>query len=360
MKRSAMTLIELLAALVILSAVAASAASTLQEASASARESSLRAGAARALAACPDLTRALAGGAREDEAWPRELATADGQEWRVSFSVPEPAPPDEAPDVADSDEAGQVVLKVVWATVVVECRGGSESGEWIEVWRFETPVPPPPPEPTIAPNERGSERRRRGRVGRRRRDLDPSRPAMTLIETLTSLAILSMLAGVVGVWTTSTLRLQSRIAASGPDDLIVALGALRADLDSALLGESGPAINVVDDGAVLEIIAPPRGPGLGMTNTPPSWRTVRWHVDPARSALVRTEIGDSDAVGVALENVAAFHAEIVEREAPSEAIRTQSSVGTSADAAPTIALAVSIDRIDAGSRSSDFRWESTP
>ncbi|MBL0922082.1 MAG: type II secretion system protein [Phycisphaerales bacterium] len=358
MKRSAMTLIELLAALVILSAVAAAAARTLQEASASARESALRAGAAQAIAACPDLTRALAGGALETEAWPRQVATADGQVWRVGFSVPEPAPPDEAPDVADGGQAGSAALQVVWATVVVERRGESGSGEWIEARRFETPVPLP--EPTFAPNARGSSRRRRWRVDRICRDAERHRSAMTLIETLASLAILSMLAGVVGVWTTSTLRLQSRIAASGPDGLIVALSALRADLDSALLGESGPAIHLLDDGAALEIIAPPRGPGLGMLSTPPAWRTVRWRVDPALSALARTEIGDSDSTWLALENVAAWRAEIIERGASTGPLPRTAAEARPPDAIPGVSLAVRIERISDATGALEFRWESTP
>jgi len=360
MKRSAMTLIELLAALVILSTVAASAASTLQEASASARESALRTSAAQAVAACPALTRALAGGALECEVWPREVATADGRVWRVSFNVPEPAPSEEALDVAESDEAGHAALEVVWATVVVDRRGEPGGGEWIEVWRFETPVPPPPPGPTIAPGDRGSGRRPRGRVGRRRRDIDPNRPAMTLIEALASLAILSMLAGVVGVWTTSTLRLQSRIAASGPDELSVALSALRADLDSALLGESGSAINVVDDGAALELIAPPRGPGLGASSVAPWWRTVRWHVDPARSALVRTEIGDTEPTWVVLEDVAGFRAEMIGHDASSDPLRKTVANAPSADTIPMVSLVVSIDRIEAAPGPLEFRWESTP
>lgn len=357
MKRPAMTLIELLAALVILSAVAASAASTLQEASASARSSALRNGAAQALAACPDLARALTGGVREDEFWPREVSTSDGKRWRVSFATPEPLPQDIQTDAAILDEAESVGLDVAWATVVVQVRGEPGASDWIEAWRFETPIPNP--EQTIPSGQASSTPRRRGRSDRRRCRSESQRSAMTLIETLASLAILSMLAGVVGVWTTTTLRLQSRIAASGPDELSVALAALREDLDSALPGDLGPVIKVLDDGAVVEVVAPPRGPGLGMSDTPPSWRTVRWQADSVRAALVRTEVGDSESTWIAAERVISIHAELVDTTSDAT-IGGPNPPGLSGDAASAISLLVRINWEDPSRNSSEFRWESAP
>lgn len=143
------------------------------------------------------------------------------------------------------------------------------------------------------------------------------RRAMTLLEVLAALVILSAFVAALGAWTSASARSVAATRAAAIDRLPVhrALAALRADLE-----ESSGVIEFDDEANTVALVTN-HAAGGGT----PAWKRVLWRYDAWASALLRSdrpmhESGEPRERTV-LEGVAGFRVERLGRGAATTAER---------------------------------------